>query len=80
MHAPNWLPYRWIEIAFGSNGNAENLNCRSGGIFALVHFARATLAHRGDFGDPRVALSRVGVGHEPYAIEAGDGGLRSEFW
>lgn len=27
------------------NGTAENLNCRSGGIFALVPFARADLAH-----------------------------------
>lgn len=66
---------QWVESAFGSNGTTQNLRCRSSYIFALVLFARATHAYRGDFGNPLVALSRVDAGDELDPVQAREGRL-----
>lgn len=51
-----------------AKATAQDLRCRSGGIFALVHFAGAVFAYRRDFCDQRVALSAASVGHEPDVV------------
>ena len=58
-----------FESSLGRNGKADSISCRSGGIFARVHFAGATHANRGNFSNPRVALSKVCVWHESYVVQ-----------
>jgi len=60
-----------FESSFGRNGKADEISSRSGGIFARVHFAWATHASRGNFSNPRVALSKVRVGHESDVVQTG---------
>ena len=60
-----------FESSFGRNVNADEISCRSGGVFARVHFAWTTYASRGDFSNPRVALSKGRVWHESDVVQTG---------
>lgn len=49
---------------FGRNGKASGSIRRTSYIFALVFFARTVVAHKGNLGNPLVALSSAQVGGE----------------
>ena len=55
---------------FGRNGNASGSIRRTSYIFALVLFARTVVAHRGNLGNPLVALSSAQVGYELDSVQA----------
>jgi len=59
------------ESILGRKGNASGSIRPTSYIFALVLFARTVVAHRGNLGNPLVALSSAQVGDEFDSVQTG---------